>query len=234
MSIKFKKIISFTFSLIIVLGAVFAFNVTSRAETYDDFEYYVSDDEVTIEKYIGNGRNVTIPSEINGIPVRYIGGNAFKGCTCLESVDICKSVKDIGPEAFYDCSNLNFITFDSDSQLNLISYHAFHNCSSLTEISIPNSVKNIGFNAFIDCVNLKTINLPINLEYIDAGIFTNTAYYNDKSNWKDGLLYIDDYLFAANSINGECIIEPDTKAIACCAFEGEDELTSITIPKGIK
>lgn len=85
-----------------------------------------------------------------------IGSNAFKS-TSIKSLKMPNFVTFIGSEAFYDCKNLEDITFSST--LESISTNAFKNCSSLTNISLPSSIKRIYQGAFLD-TNIKEVTLP--------------------------------------------------------------------------
>ena len=96
------------------------------AYTSGDYEYTVINggaDGAEITKYIGSGGRVTIPSKIDGYPVKSIGDWAFYGCSSLTSVTIPNSVTSIGNNAFYGCS-------------------------SLTSVTIPDSVTSIGDGGF--------------------------------------------------------------------------------------
>ena len=67
-----KRILSIVLAICLVLALV---PTTAFAdETYGDFTYTVSGGEVTISKYTGSDTAVSIPNEINGIPVTSIGG----------------------------------------------------------------------------------------------------------------------------------------------------------------
>ena len=66
---------------------------------------------------------------------KWIGSDAFEGCTGLTSVTIPNSVTSIGDQAFY-------------------------NCSGLTSVTIPNSVISIGGEAFYNCTGLTSVEAP--------------------------------------------------------------------------
>src|SRR5215468_163712 len=86
------------------------------------FYYTTNNGTITITLYIDSGGAVSIPSQIHGLPVTAIGGNAFIDHT-ITSVTIPNSVTSIGGYAFYGCFNLASVT-------------------------IPNSVTSIGDWAF--------------------------------------------------------------------------------------
>ena len=86
----------------------------------------VNNASVTIQKYIGTLTELTIPAEIDGLPVTEIGYQAFKGNTSLTKVVIPEGVEALQNEAF-------------------------HSCASLTDVTFPSTLKKIGNNAFSGC-----------------------------------------------------------------------------------
>ena len=63
---------------------------------------------------------------------KWIGDNAFSGCSTITSITIPNSVTSIGSDAFYKCT-------------------------SLTSVNIPNSVTSISWNVFYGCHKLNSI-----------------------------------------------------------------------------
>jgi hypothetical protein len=69
---------------------------------------------------------------------------------------------------------------------------------------------------------------------IDEKAFYNTGIYNDESNWKNGVLYIDSCLIAAKTdISGAYTIKDNTRLIAEYAFYDCSSLNSVTIPNSV-
>lgn len=92
-----------------------------------------------------------------------------------------------------------------------ISGKAFMNNNSLTSVTLPASITSIGYMAFDNC-----------------------GVYNDESNWKDDILYVDNYLIRVKETKaGTYTIKRETKVIANGAFENCASLTSVVIPDGI-
>lgn len=148
------------------------------------------------------------------------------------SYAIPNSVKIICEDAFSHCSNLTDITIP-DGVVE-IKYQAFHYCEGLTSIEIPNSVKYLG-QAFQRCYDLKSITLGTNIDSIGNDPFNGTMYYNDESNWENGVMYIGEYLIKANPqvIDSTYKVKEGTRLIADYAFYGCDKLVNIEIPNSV-
>ena len=90
---------------------------------------------------------------------------AFSDCTSLTSIEIPASVETIGVTAFKGCSSLATVTFEKGSQLKTIAggstayYYqgVFSDCISLTSIEIPANVETIEATAFKGCSSLTTV-----------------------------------------------------------------------------
>lgn len=138
-----------------------------------------------------------------------IADHAFESCTELTNIVIPNSVTSIGEESFLFCNNLDSITIPYG--VTSIGYQAFAFCSDLANITILDSVRQIGQDAFYD-----------------------TAYYNNKTYWKDEVLYIGHHLIRVDSNTSTYSIREGTCCIADSAFNGCRNLSNVNIPFGVK
>ena len=101
-------------SLLLVLALFIALlPAPVRAGALDSgLVYEIIGDHVVINEYTGNGTELTIPAEIDNLPVTDIGPYAFFTET-LKRICIPASITDIGEDAFRDCSSLLEIRVDA-------------------------------------------------------------------------------------------------------------------------
>ncbi len=106
--------------------------------TAADFRYLIKNGGVTITAYVGSSRQVTVPAEIEGLPVVAIGDRAFADAAKLTSAVLPEGVTDIGWFAFSGCVSLEKVTLPAS--VAAIAYGAFQNCpSSMTLICASGS-----------------------------------------------------------------------------------------------
>lgn len=142
-----------------------------------DYAFVLVDGKYYLAAYLGNDRDLVLPSSINGstyeiashflrsvsliytivIPdgVTAIGEYAFRGCTHLTSISIAGSVKTIGTYAFQSCGNLTDVTLAEGVET--LNKYAFYYCTALESIKLPKSLKAIGSNCFYNCSVLASV-----------------------------------------------------------------------------
>lgn len=131
-------------------------------------------------------QEMTIPSGITEIPsssfmgftslvkvnlpkdVETIGSNAFRGCTALQTINT-QNVKSLGMGTFSDCSSLQDIKFNENTEV--IFDSLFYGCRALQGVSIPLNVKRIGKSAFEGCTSMANIKMPAGVESIGESAF---------------------------------------------------------------
>lgn len=139
-----------------------------------------------------------------------IGEYAFYACYGLSDIVIPDSVQSIGKYAFAGCSITKATIPDG---VTIIEEGTFAYTYLLTSISIPDSVESIGRSAFENS-NLTSIYIPDSVTSMSANVFNGTPYYNDESNWENGLLYIDNHLIGAKDNIETCYIKDSIVTIA--------------------
>lgn len=173
-------------------------------------------------------KSVKIPDS-----VKKIGAQAFSKCSGLSSIEIPNSITEIPEETFCDCTGLTSVAIPKT--VKKIGTRAFENCTELTAVTISDSVTEIDMEAFNGCSALASISIPDSVVSMGVGVLGGTAYYNNKNNWKDGILYCGNHLIRAdkNTLFGEIEIREGTKTIAGRAFADCENLTAVTVPEGI-
>jgi uncharacterized repeat protein (TIGR02543 family) len=185
----------------------YAIGARSAAVDVSDYEYTISNNQVTITRYTGDGRDIVIPSTIEGLPVTSIGDWTFMGCFGLTSVEIPDNVTSIGEQAFSDCHNLTGVVIGDG--VTSIGDFAFMGCFGLTSVEIPDSVTSIGEQAFSDCHNLTGVVIG------------------------DGVTSIGDFAFMGCSGLTSVIIPNSVTSIGRGAFSSCHGLTNVTIPNSV-
>ncbi len=118
---------------------------------------------------------VTIPSEVNGQPIKpitNIGERAFQGCERITTLAIPASVQVIGDSAFERCFGVTTIVFESGSRLHTIGSSAFAGCTSVKSLNIPNGVTEINGSTFFACSDLEEIYIPKTVTSIKSNAFS--------------------------------------------------------------
>lgn len=141
-----------------------------------DWKYLNYNGEAVLTDYYGSGPDLVIPSSINGIPVKWVGGGAYSLTQNVLSADnyeiknvfVADGIVEIQPGAFHFFKALTNVGLSSSiTNIN----NAFYSCGSLKSINISTNIKTLTGNTFGFCASLTNINLPQNLESIGGGTF---------------------------------------------------------------
>lgn len=141
-------------------------------ETYEDWEYSVFNEEVTITKYIGAASEITIPASLGGYPVRKIQGSWDNGVfgDSVTTINIPSTLKEIGDWSLYNLPSLTSLNIpEGVERLGFASIHF----TGLVNLSIPNSVTEIEPYALAANFALGNLVLPINLTQIKQGVLSS-------------------------------------------------------------
>jgi hypothetical protein len=101
----------------------------------------------------------------------------------------------------------------------------------VTKLVIPNTVKSIYKEAFKGCAMLNSVTIPNSVQSIGEDAFKNTGIYNNKSNWVENVLYIDNCLIKSLNSSEKYAIIDGTRLIADAAFNSCTQLKSVKFPK---
>ena len=159
------------FSLALVLCFCLSLLVVpSFALTEGDWEYTLSDNQITITKYVGAGGDITVPTSINGIPVVAMGNQVCTYNDTVTSVTIPGAIKTVGYEVFKECKNLETVRIGEGVEK--INFGAFRTCTSLRTANLPASLESgQGSEIFAGDRSLTSVTLPEGLTHIPDGTF---------------------------------------------------------------
>jgi len=155
----------------------------------------------------------------------------LNGCTGMVIPD-GKAVSSSGKITYYgtfiNCDNL--VAIKLPATLTTIGTYAFRDCEELVSVVLPETVKSINNYAFAVCYKLEAINLPDGLQAIGRNGF---YLCNLKSVViPEGITTIDENTF--NGCDLISVILPESlQTIGRWAFDGNENLTSITIPANV-
>src|ERR1035437_2965099 len=143
--------------------------------TQAQFTFTTNNGTITITGYTGPGGSVSIPTNINNLPVTSIGNGhaSVFSANNVTNVTIPGSVTNIGGWAFAGCTRLTSVTIGTN--VTTIGFAAFNVCTSLTNVTIPNSVIGIGGAAFDQCFALTSVTIGTNVTSIGANAFEETG-----------------------------------------------------------
>ena len=198
-------------------------------------------------------REVRLPSGLTVIP-----DEAFDGCSSLLTINFPETLKEIRSDAFCGTALTGFVAPNSltgiwayafkdcadlaTAELNNVrslGSGAFQNCTALQSVVLSDRMTELSDHIFDGCTALAEINMPDNAIAVPFSMFNGTAYYNDASNWENGVLYVDGYLIAVNrdfASLTEYAVKEGTIVIADDAFSGvgySSKIKKMTLPDGL-
>ena len=156
-----------------------------------------------------------------------IEGYSFEGCIGLPSAVIPGSVTSIGHQAFYYCTGLQTVTFNTG--LLYIYGYAFCNCTSLQTINFPSSLISLGDNSFRDCRGLQTVTFNAGLQYVYGYAFCNCTSLQT-INFPSSLISLGDNSFRDCTGLQTVTLNDGLQRIESCVFFNCQSLQSIVLP----
>lgn len=174
-----------------------------------------------IIKYKGSDAIVVVPSEINGIKVKDIGGEAFAFKSKVTSVEIPEGITSLSATAFFRCGNLTKVIVPDS--LESISGGSMYGCPLAVFYVNSEKVKNILLAAGVDKdkIRLNGQALPLGIE----DYYTFDASIGKIGNYKG----TDKEVIIPSEIKGVKV-----KSLGVASFKGCSNITSIRIPYGVE
>ncbi|MDR2734195.1 MAG: leucine-rich repeat domain-containing protein [Spirochaetota bacterium] len=215
------------------IAALLALVLPVLAQSMADFRVDLTKDNagVVIIKYIGTGRNVLIPGDIQNLPVLELGQNSFRDNWSITNVVIPPGVTAIPRDAFRACSSLISVIIPEGIQS--IGYAAFYRCTHLALIAFPDSLTNIGDYAFRDTA-LSTLVFPPDPKVFTEGYFGVGAFENCKNLRSviipEGVTHLPAALFYGCTGLTNVSLPSSIQSIGQACFQGCSALTSVAVP----
>lgn len=138
------------------------------------YKFTIINNEIRLDKYVGNETNVLIPSIIKGLKVKEVNNNCFYKNNDIQSINF-NDVEYISQLSIVNCENLNNINFGTKCK-NLL-YNTVVNCPNLSHITLSTELEYINPYFTSECFNIKSITTNKNVNF---KIINNLLYDIDK------------------------------------------------------
>ena len=199
----------------------------------------IKQDNSYVNQVLSGGANSSLDSKDSGIlPIKGTNGvikaNQYsKEKLTSASITIKNSVKEIGDNAFKECSNLTHVEFEPGSILEKIGNGVFKE-TSIATITIPKSVTDIKRDAFASCKKLQSVTFEpgSKLVTIEATVFSGSAIVSIEL--PPSLNKIGDRAFANCKSLKSITISASVNVIGKNVFIGCENLKSVIFEPGSK
>ena len=189
--------------------------------------------------------------------LRRIGGNAFRACSGLSSVDLPDTLTELDTLAFTECTALARITLPQ--ALETLGSGAFMNCTALEaltfppriqaipslicsgctalqSVQLPENVSEISDYCFNGCASLEEINLPDSIVSVGQNAFKGTPLIRLSTDFTTAL---DKYLLDYTGSDANVVIPEGITVIASNAFSdntvlGDRTILTVTCPQTLR
>ncbi len=244
-----KKILSILLAVLMVISfapvSVIADEWDKDEIVVDSIAYFIEDGEAIV--YYGEDPEIeelTIPETVEGFPVTEIYAGAFYGYNYLEKINLPDTIEKIGSSAFdstayfYNEDNWeggvlyldNFvICFNDDFKectvkegVTVISERVLDYVFEIEVINLPKTIERIDDYAFSACMSVKEFNVDEN---------------NENYSSEDGVIFNKDKTvliqYPCGAERSEYVVPDGVVEIGVCAFEMDENLTSVVFPESL-
>ena len=231
-----KKVIVATAALsagiLLLLTVVIGFQTKAKGE--DDFRI----NGTILTAYVGTDTFVSVPSTVTTI-----GEGAFAGNTTLQSIELPDSLREIGYNAFGDCTALISVTIP-DSVTN-VGPGAVNGGSALPLAELGAGISSWGSGVFNDCTSLSKVIVDGNNNYL---LYYNGALYNgdmsmlyqvlagrtgDSYAMPDEVKEIDTYAFWNQQNIKNVKVSPNVTKIPSYAMSSMGSVENVILPDSV-
>lgn len=197
-----------------------------------EYVYHTYSDHIELAHYLGLKKNVSVPAELDGLPVTHIGPECFSMVwrASVESVAIPDTVTTIRTGAFRGCQSIRELRLPEG--LKYIGNYAFAFMSGLQSIRIPKGVISIGTGAFRNCSSLVSVEIPDSTLRIGNDCFYRCRYL-ETVRVGDGVIDIDGWAFRMSERLRSVTLGRDVTNIGDSAFYDCVCLDRLEIPQHV-
>lgn len=215
---------------------MFGITLTVRADSISgEWRYSLYSGEAMLTEYIGNSRDINIPSYIDGYPVTGIGYRIFYDSN-ITSLSIPPLIENIGHDAFSNCKYLSSIYFNARNCSVSVSHMQdapFKNAGKFSEsltVTFGSSVQKIPNNLFCcyqsEFAHVTSVFMPNGKLEIGFAAFCNCLNLENVI-WGEKITKIEDKAFE-DCVNLQSVIIPEcTEKIGGDAFNNCKNLKQI-------
>lgn len=214
--------------ILAIVAAATLSPTAARAEsgTFGNLSYSSDGTSVTITNCTGNPSSLTIPSEINGVPVRSITNLGVSNRSFLTSVSLPEGLTTISGSAFSNFRVLTSLTLPST--LTSLGDRAFLGCAALTSVTILGCPATLS-GTFTGCTSLATVTLPPGVTVLESTFSGCTSLTS--INLPAGLTTLTNTFGGCTSLSS--IVLPDSVTTLAGTFSRCAGLTTVALPAGV-
>lgn len=144
--------------------------------TIDKLTYTIIDESQNLVSVAKKNNNINgsieIPETItnNGVTYTVTQIDLFES-SLITRVTIPASVTRVTNNAFYNCENLQYVTFKNSNSFTTFGTGVFDYCRFLTQVILPYKLQSLPASTFQDCVSLQSITIPSTVTDVASSTF---------------------------------------------------------------
>lgn len=225
-----KKIIC----LFCCLSAVILSFSGCSSKTESKLEYKIVNNEVIITKYTDSTQKteITVPDEIEDLPVTEIADFSLFNCESLKKIYIGKNVSKIGEWSMTNNQRLEQFAVDESNEYFCSDDGVLYSKDMKTIIYYP-PARNIKFDKYGEAQNTTQYEIADGVETVRTKAFYK-CYYVDSITIPDSVKSIEEKAFHRSSSLTEIKLPLSLTFIGKDAFAYCDKLEKVTIPESVK